>query len=63
MEHDASIGLIAHVLRELVSDVGLIASHVAPDETELMESLEELHATTTRLSNAFPPPPQNGGPR
>ena len=58
-----TIGLIANVIRELTAVVGrLNAGEIDSDEQKALSTgLDELYALTTRITEAFPPPPLNGG--
>jgi hypothetical protein len=59
----STVGLIAHVLNELVAIVGMLNVSAVLDEearTSLNQDLDELHALTTRIAKAFPPPSPNG---
>jgi len=62
----SAIGIMAHVLNELVINVGLINSNTAPSEQQVWEavaqSLNELNSLMARVVEAFPPPPENGAP-
>jgi hypothetical protein len=57
-------------VRELSAYVGVInailsrgdIARAAAEALEMNEGLEQLHASIARVSDAFPPPPENGTP-
>jgi hypothetical protein len=67
----STVGLLAHHMKELSLTVGAINvlmtslddPIISQEAKSLSPGLEDLHASISRVADAFPPPPQNGGRR
>ena len=60
-----TMGMIGHVLNELVAHVGILNARIEQDESDKLETnaeLDDLYALTQKVVEAFPPLPMNGHP-